>query len=83
METSSPLAAIHRPMVGFGQRNARHTGSQTVVSPGKPRGTGIFNRGQARSRHDYFGLQPVHGSSPTGSLAADLCQNFRIGEDLR
>ena len=78
METSSPLAAMYRPMDPFAQRDIRRSN----MSPGKPRVGGIFNRPN-RSRSDYFGLQPVHGSSPAGSLAADLCQNFRIGEDLR
>lgn len=31
---------------------------------------------------DYFGLNPVRGSSPTASLAADLSQNFHIDQRL-
>jgi len=29
-------------------------------------------------KQDYFSMQPVRGSSPTASLAADLCQNMHI-----
>lgn len=33
-----------------------------------------------KSRADYFDMQPVRGSSPTASLAADLSQNFHIDQ---
>jgi M-phase inducer tyrosine phosphatase len=73
METSSPLAAMHRPAPMFGKRDAF-----------QPRVGGDFTfRDQFRGQLDYFGIKPVHGSSPAGSLAADLCQNFTIGEDTR
>lgn len=36
-----------------------------------------------RTKADYFNLKSVRGSSPTTSLAADLCQNFRIDADAR
>lgn len=31
-----------------------------------------------KSKSDYFSFNPVRGSSPTASLAADLSQNFHI-----
>lgn len=84
MERSSPLAAMHRPSVAFGRRDVFHRDSQAAEPLGKPRGLGDFSfREQFRSRPDYFSVRPVHGSSPAGSLAADLCQNFRIGDDTR
>lgn len=36
-----------------------------------------------RTKADYFNLKSVRGSSPTASLAADLCQNFRIDNESR
>lgn len=36
---------------------------------------------KAPPKPDYFGMQPVRGSSPAASLAADLSQNFHI--DMR
>jgi M-phase inducer tyrosine phosphatase len=33
-----------------------------------------------KSPADYFPVAPIHGSSPAGSLAADLSQNFHIDQ---
>jgi|SRR3569833_335636 len=84
MEFSSPLAAMHRPAAApFGQRDIFRGNRPGQLSPGKPRAAGGFNlRAQLRSNLDYFS-KPVVGSSPAGSLAADLGQNFRIGDDVR
>lgn len=65
---------MHRPTSLFGQRDIFCPKPQI-----QPRETGLFNfRPQFRSNPDYFNIKPVHGSSPAGSLAADLSQNFRI-----
>jgi M-phase inducer tyrosine phosphatase len=47
-------------------------------------GPGAFNFREICTRGpqpDYFSMDPVRGSSPTTSLAADLSQNFHI--DMR
>ncbi|OAA67122.1 cell cycle control protein tyrosine phosphatase [Niveomyces insectorum RCEF 264] len=98
METSSPLAAMHRPAAPFGRRDL-FTNVRVRLSPGKPRCGGRGNeRGNERGgpsggsgggvfsirdqlNQNYFSMKPIHGSSPAGSLAADLCQNFTIGDD--
>ncbi|CAK7203670.1 m-phase inducer phosphatase [Sporothrix eucalyptigena] len=87
METSSPLAAMHRPAAPFGKRDL-FTNLRVRLSPGKPHGSGrgiIGGSGTgAFSIRDQLNQEcfgPVHGSSPAGSLAADLCQNFTIGEE--
>jgi M-phase inducer tyrosine phosphatase len=33
-----------------------------------------------KSQPDYFTVKPMPGSSPAGSLAADLSQNFHIDQ---
>ncbi|CAK7210513.1 m-phase inducer phosphatase [Sporothrix bragantina] len=77
---------MHRPAAPFGKRDL-FTNLRVRLSPGKPRnsgrglggsGTGVFSI-RDQLNQECFG--PVHGSSPAGSLAADLCQNFSIGED--
>ncbi|EFW99651.1 cell cycle control protein tyrosine phosphatase [Grosmannia clavigera kw1407] len=82
METSSPLAAMHRPAAPFGKRDL-FANLHVRLSPQRPRaGAGSFSiHDQMNQESDYFGMKPIHGSSPAGSLAADLCQNFTIGED--
>ncbi|EPE06357.1 hypothetical protein F503_02485 [Ophiostoma piceae UAMH 11346] len=85
MEASSPLAAMHRPSAPpFGRRDL-FTNLHVRLSPGKPSrgvgrlgGSGIFS---IRDQYNQESYGPIHGSSPAGSLAADLCQNFSIGED--
>ncbi|CAK7271022.1 m-phase inducer phosphatase [Sporothrix epigloea] len=86
MEMSSPLAAMHPPVAPFGKRDL-FSNLRARLSPGKPRnsgrglggpGTGVFSI-RDQLNQECFGS--VHGSSPAGSLAADLCQNFSINED--
>lgn len=86
MEASSPLAAMQPPSVYFGG----HCGFSAAVPTSYPNyaamksfGPTSFNfRGlsKAKPRSDYFNMQPVRGSSPTASLAADLSQNFHIDQ---
>ncbi|KAJ1327497.1 M-phase inducer tyrosine phosphatase [Microdochium nivale] len=74
MDTSSPLAAMHpAPPPSWGQH---HHG---FMSTGNPFAAVPLQL--QRTKADYFNLKSVRGSSPTTSLAADLCQNFRIDAD--
>lgn len=75
---------MQRPAPAFGQRNLFGSTDYLGMSPVHARGDGGFNlASQIRSHPDYFNVKPVHGSSPAGSLAADLSQNFRIGDEER
>ena len=79
MEASSPLAAMQPPSMlpPFGFRKDAPTSFAAVNSFG----ANSFNfkdLSMKRSQSDYFSMQPVRGSSPTASLAADLSQNFHI-----
>lgn len=75
---------MHRPAAPFGKRDL-FSNLRVRLSPVRPRsGHGSFSiRDQLNQESDYFGMKPIHGSSPAGSLAADLCQNFSIGEETR
>lgn len=82
IEASSPLASMQPtafighygfrvdPPTSYASFAARNFGSEHFnfkeLSMGKP------------VKQDYFSMQPVRGSSPTASLAADLCQNMHI-----
>lgn len=90
MDASSPLAAMHRPSAPpFGRRDL-FTNMHVRISPGKPSrgvgrlgGSGLFSI-RDQYNQESFGMSMGSmgmGSSPAGSLAADLCQNFSIGED--
>jgi M-phase inducer tyrosine phosphatase len=86
MEASSPLAAM-QPSSAFlggpcGLRADAPTSYPNYVAL-KSLGPHSFNfkdLSMKRSRADYFNMQPVRGSSPTASLAADLSQNFHIDQ---
>ncbi|KAL8349478.1 hypothetical protein RB598_005047 [Gaeumannomyces tritici] len=80
MEDSSPLAAIRRPAGPlFGHRTDAFRTDIGFYSPeSKPR---AFNlREQLASKRTFFNDDFLRGS-PSISLAADLCQNFRIDQD--
>lgn len=85
MEASSPLAAIHRPAVqSFGRPDIfRSRGSNPFN--GEPRRSGMLFRDRimAKGKPDYFSDKGVHSSSPSGSLSADLSQNFCIDNEAR
>ena len=84
MDASSPLGAMHRQPLDFGRRDIYRSDPHLSLSPGKPRGALGFGLGDQAFRYpDYFNLKSVNVSSPDGALAADLSQNFRIGEDAR
>lgn len=86
MEASSPLAAMQPSSAFLGG----HCGFRADASTAYPNyatikgfGPNCFNfkdLSMKKSRSDYFTMQPVRGSSPTASLAADLSQNFHIDQ---
>ncbi|EQL00916.1 rhodanese-like domain-containing protein [Ophiocordyceps sinensis CO18] len=82
MEASSPLAALHRPLMPaptWGGRDILRSGPHSHYSSH----SGPYSlRGQLhKSGSDYFNIKDVRGSSPAASLAADLSQNFRLDSD--
>lgn len=81
MDGSSPLAAM-RPSAPFGRRDIFHSHAHMSSNP---LGPGPFHLREQlqRAQPDYFNVKSVRGSSPTASLAADMCQNFRIDNDTR
>jgi hypothetical protein len=75
IEFSSPLAAMHPPPRPYGcRRQAANTFSAASFN--------FRDLSLKKSQPDYFTLkaQPVRGSSPTASLAADLSSNFHIDQ---
>jgi M-phase inducer tyrosine phosphatase len=85
MERSSPLAALQPQCQPFGQwgfhpgphaSNPQHGASYPAF------GVNSFDFRELsmnkNSANDYFASKPIRGSSPSASLAADLCQNFHI-----
>jgi len=86
MEASSPLAAMQATsfMPTWG-RDMYTSHPHAHLAPGNGFGPSSFNfrdlSMKRSSKPDYFQMQPVRGSSPTASLAADLSQNFHI--DMR
>jgi M-phase inducer tyrosine phosphatase len=50
---------------------------------GKPFGPNSFNfrdMSMKKQNSDYFTLQPIPGSSPTASLAADMSSNLHVDQ---
>lgn len=87
METSSPLAAIQPSMGVWGNpcRYRADPGSGLIsdYAAMRPYAANSFrfrDLSMKKSQTDYFGMQPVRGSSPTASLAADLSQNCSIDQ---
>jgi hypothetical protein len=80
METSSPLAAMRPTVPMFGQ--STHFTSQPLGGIDRIVGLDLRER-MHKPKLDYFNVKSVRGSSPAASLAADLCQNFRIDSDAR
>jgi hypothetical protein len=84
MEMSSPLAAMHPPPIPAGPWGYRRD-----LPPSKPLfsahslGPKSFNfrdLSMKKSGGDYFTLQPMRGSSPTASLAADMSSNLHVDQ---
>ena len=89
MERSSPLAAMQPPALPMGNFGCMATSRESYTEFGSNYGGSLvygpssFNfkdLSMVRAPIDYFSLKPVHGSSPTASLAADLSQNFHIDQ---
>lgn len=86
MEASSPLAAMQPPLFMSNWARTDFTSHPHAHMSGMGSfGPGAFNfrdlSMKRSSKPDYFQMNPVRGSSPTASLAADLSQNFHI--DMR
>src|SRR5258706_13320643 len=86
MEASSPLTSMQPAsfMPSWGRKDLFKSHTHSNLSGANAFGPGAFNfkeLSMKRSNSDYFALQPIRGSSPTTSLAADLSQNFHI--DMR
>lgn len=85
MEMSSPLAAMHPPAAIPGPWGYRRD-----LPPSKPLfgahtlGSKNFNfRDMSMKKgamDSYFGIQPMRGSSPTASLAADMSSNLHVDQ---
>ncbi|RCI15276.1 hypothetical protein L249_6900 [Ophiocordyceps polyrhachis-furcata BCC 54312] len=78
MEASSPLAALHRPMMpapSWGGRDVFRSGPHPRYS------SALREQLHKCGGPDYFNFKEVRGSSPAASLAADLSQNFRLDND--
>jgi M-phase inducer tyrosine phosphatase len=84
MELSSPLAAMHPPPI------PGPWGYRRDLPPSRPLFGGAntfrsknFNfrdMSMKKSNTDYFTLQPIRGSSPTASLAADMSSNLHVDQ---
>jgi hypothetical protein len=87
MEASSPLAAMQAPsfMPAWGRNDIYTSHAHAHLARATGFGPGTFDfrdlSMKGPSNPDYFAMQPVRGSSPAASLAADLSQNFHI--DMR
>lgn len=86
MEMSSPLAAMHPPAAIPGPWGYRRD-----LPPSKPLfgahslGQKNFNFRDMSMRKggmdsSYFAIQPMRGSSPTASLAADMSSNLHVDQ---
>lgn len=83
MEHSSPLAAMQPPTMFFGHCFRPEPTSYTTCGPQsgiRPSPFNFKDLSMKKGQGDYFGMDPVRGSSPTASLAADLSQNFHIDQ---
>lgn len=86
MEASSPLAAMYPPAApSFGYPDTFRSKSQTPFNRERRSSAALFRDRlvpKAKGK-DYFNVKRVIGSTPSGSLAADLSQNFRIDNEAR
>jgi len=81
MESSSPLAAMHRPRLAQPWEKKDPFRMPRTSNTG---GIGFSLREQLhKSNTTYFSVGDVRGSSPAASLAADLSQNFRLDGEAR
>jgi hypothetical protein len=83
MEMSSPLAAMHPPPLPAPWGLRRDLPSTKPLFGGHAFGPKSFNfrdLSMKKSNTDYFNLQPLRGSSPTASLAADMSSNLHVDQ---
>jgi M-phase inducer tyrosine phosphatase len=81
MEHSSPLAAMQPPSMMFGHCfRADAPTSYPSLSGFNQNSFNFKDLSMKKSGPDYFNMNPLHGSSPAASLAADLSQNFHIDQ---
>ncbi|KAL9057765.1 MAG: hypothetical protein Q9162_002106 [Coniocarpon cinnabarinum] len=79
METSSPLASLQPNHPGhFGQRCREFNAHLALPQHYEHHEFNFKDMSMLKSKSDYFSYNPMRGSSPTTSLAADLSQNFHI-----
>jgi hypothetical protein len=82
MEMSSPLAAMRPPPVPGPWGYRRDLPSKPLFGA-HGLGPNSFNFGDMSMKkpsRDYFSLQPMRGSSPTASLAADMSSNLHVDQ---
>ncbi|KAF2639899.1 Rhodanese-like protein [Massarina eburnea CBS 473.64] len=80
MEMSSPLAAMHPPPLPCGPWGYRRDFPSKSPFGAPPKNFNFRDLSMKRTSSDYFSLQPVAGSSPTASLAADMSSNLHVDQ---
>ncbi|KAJ4317275.1 m-phase inducer phosphatase [Neodidymelliopsis sp. IMI 364377] len=87
MEMSSPCAAMHPPAQLPGPWGYRRDLPSKPLFGAHTLGPKNFNFRDMSMRKsgnmDYFAMQPVAGSSPTASLAADMSSNLHVDQSPR
>ncbi|KAJ4303540.1 m-phase inducer phosphatase [Kalmusia sp. IMI 367209] len=83
MEMSSPLAAMHPPPLpgpwGY-RRDLPPSKPLFAAHTLGPKNFNFRDMSMKKSGSDYFTLQPMRGSSPTASLAADMSSNLHVDQ---
>jgi hypothetical protein len=84
MEMSSPLAAMHPPPIPGPWGYRRDLPQSKPLFGGAhslgPKSFNFRDLSMKKSGGDYFTLQPMRGSSPTTSLAADMSSNLHMDQ---
>ncbi|KAL6710542.1 m-phase inducer phosphatase [Coniothyrium glycines] len=82
MEMSSPLAAMHPPPLPgpWGYRRDLPQKSLFGAHTLGPKNFNFRDMSMKKGGSDYFTLQPMRGSSPTASLAADMSSNLHVDQ---
>jgi M-phase inducer tyrosine phosphatase len=82
MEMSSPLAAMHPPPIPGPWGYRRDLPSRPLFGAHSlaPQSFNFRDLSMKKRDMDYFALQPMRGSSPTASLAADMSSNLHVDQ---
>lgn len=82
MEMSSPLAAMHPPPLPGPWGYRRDLPSKPLFGAHSlgPKSFNFRDMSMKKPSMDYFTLQPMRGSSPTASLAADMSSNLHVDQ---